>query len=154
MDKEHKIIISLDEIGKISEGLAVGVGLKYRGPNKDGLTKKLALSAIGAILTAVDSYSLEAMTTIAEKLGIGLCDYKRFNNEKEAREALEKNSCDNTEITLKSLKRILADERWTKVLTGEKKINKSPAKICALVATALEMIKDKGDTKWFWKTCS
>ena len=154
---EHEINIKADEYHKESgngffKGYGISVG--YIGPDKKGITKEMAIAAIGGILKAIDMDNddvdnvVDSLTDYliptAKTASIG--DTFEETLEHATEKQKEKIAKKNSKLSAQEMFiRLIKDPKWSKLLKGENILSDDKGKeirILAWVATALNNINE------------
>lgn len=140
----HTIVVKLKEVVDKVEDRVTGVGLgsrvSYKGPNSNGVTPELALSAIGGLLQSagIDKKTvnkhIDAIGKDIVTRGTVVCP----DSEKETK----KTKGDTIVEAAEAFARMMDDERWNKVINNKSDIrmDKRGRKLCVWTATVLEII--------------
>lgn len=123
---EHKIKIKAEEMHKEEDGksmIGYGVGIRYEGPNKDGITPEMAICAIGGLLTAIDldKDEVEKITDGLTKLIIK--DEGRFttmgDSFEEAEERADTKKTKRVQKAVSTFLDLITDSKWRKLIRHE-----------------------------------
>lgn len=149
---EHKITIKAKEMHKEDDNksmIGFGVGVRYEGPNKNGITPEMAITAIGGLLTAIDlnEGEIEKITEDLTKQIIGGEKFSAMADSfEEAESKADKKSVKKSiESAHDTFVRMIKDPKWKKVINGQTDFStKEMANLKALawVATALRALKE------------
>ena len=157
---EHEINVKATEYHKESDdGFFKGYGINvgYVGPDKKGISKEMAIAAIGGILKAIDVDNddvenivdslTDFLTPSAKTSSIGDTFEESYDRatEKQKEKHTKKDKISSAQETFV---RMIQDPKWNKLLKGENILSDDKNKeirILAWVATALNNIKEHNE---------
>lgn len=149
---EHKITIKAKEMHKEEDGksmIGFGVGVRYEGPNKNGITPEMAICGIGGLLTAIDldEGEIEKITDGLTKQIIGGEKFSSMGDSFEEAEskAGKKSVKKSIESANDTFIRMIKDPKWKKVINNETDFSTKEMvnlKALAWIAVALRALKE------------
>ena len=154
---EHEINVKATEYHKeVDDGFFKGYGINvgYVGPDENGISKEMAIAAIGGILRAIDVDSddvenivdslTDYLVSDAKTSSIGGTfeeSYDRATEKQKEKRAKKDRKLSAQEMFI----RLIKDPKWNKLIKGENILSENKGKeirILAWVATALNNIKE------------
>lgn len=147
---EHRIKLKATELHKEENGkpmIGYKVRTRYEGPNKHGITREMAICAIGALLSAVnlDVDEVEKITSDLTKQiiddGRGVAAGKTAE---EAAARVDKKREDQIEKLTSTFFELITDPKWRKLIRHEVKFcesNYTQTRVIAWIAIVLHELK-------------